>query len=129
MRLLLDTHAFIWAVGSPASLSATAAAAVEDRSNELLVSVASAWEIGTKFRLGKLPGVEPLVQDFAGIAGRFGANVLPIEHDHAMYAGTMSWDHRDPFDRMLVAQATLTASVLVTRDVAFASLPSSRTLW
>lgn len=129
MRLLLDTHTFIWAVGAPAQLSPAAAEAITDRSHELLVSAASAWEVGTKFRLGKLPGVEPIVQDFDGIAERLGARILPIEHTHAMYAGTMGGEHRDPFDRMIAAQAILTAATVVTRDSAFSTLLGVRTLW
>lgn len=129
MRLLLDTHAFIWAVGSPENLSSRAVEAIADRSNEILVSAASAWEIGTKSRLGKLPDAQPIVQDFDGIAARLGATILPVEHDHAMYAGTMTWTHKDPFDRMLAAQAKLTASALVSRDAAFSALPSLRVLW
>ncbi|MGB4779017.1 type II toxin-antitoxin system VapC family toxin [Microbacterium sp.] len=128
MRLLLDTHAFVWAVGSPSRLSDEASSAVADPGNVLLVSAASAWEIGTKFRLGKMPGVEPLVQDFAGMARRLGATVLPIEHEHAMLAGTLPWEHRDPFDRMLVAQAALTASTLVSRDTGMRD-PLPHVLW
>lgn len=129
MRLLLDTHALIWAVGSPSELSSPAKDAIVDRSNELVVSAASAWEIGIKFRLGKLPDAQPLVQDFDGIVARLGATILPIEVDHAMYAGTMAWEHKDPFDRMLAAQAKLTASVLVTRDAAFTQVPALNLLW
>lgn len=129
MRLLLDTHTFIWAIGSPENLSPRAGEAIGDRANEILISAASAWEIGTKFRLGRLPDAQPIVQDCDGIVGRLGATMLPVEHDHAMYAGTMTWGHPNPFDRMLAAQAKLTASVLVSRDAAFASLPSLRILW
>lgn len=129
MRLLLDTHAFLWAVGQPARLSSRVADAIADPAHEIVVSAASAWEIGTKHRLGKLPGVEPIVQDFGGVVARLGAVLLPVDHTHAMYAGTMPWSHRDPFDRMLVAQAILTSSALVSRDEAFSGVESLRLIW
>lgn len=105
MRLLLDTHALIWWLAGDTSLSATARSAVEDEANEVFVSAASAWEVAVKHRLGKLPGAGPLAVDFAREVRAQGFSPLPITLEHGQVAGSLPGDHRDPFDRMLVAQA------------------------
>lgn len=116
MKLLLDTHAFLWSVAEPEELSVKARRAIRDTDNELFVSTASAWEIATKFRLGKLPGAEPLIADFAAIMQGLRASDLPISRVHALHAGGYLQAHADPFDRMLAAQAELERMTLVTRD-------------
>lgn len=117
--LLLDTHAFLWWLAGDARLSRRARAAIGDEDNEVLVSSASAWEIATKWRLGKLPGVEAIVNDIAGAIASQAFNTLPVTVVHAQRAGTMTGAHRDPFDRMLIAQAQLEGLVLVSNEALF----------
>ena len=128
LRLLLDTHALVWAVSAPERLSHAAREAVLDTRHRLFISSASAWELATKHRLGKLPGLEPLLENFTDHAERLSAELLPIRHDHALRAGALPGAHRDPFDRMLAAQAQLDDLELLTRDPAFAEF-EVRTLW
>lgn len=126
---LLDTHALVWAVSSPSRLGERARALIEDPSTTLLVSAASAWELSTKVRLGPFPTAEPLVVQYQQLVEDIGAVHLPIEPSHALRAGGLTWDHRDPFDRMLAAQALIEHTVLVTRDSAFRDLGGLETLW
>ena len=105
MRVLLDTHALLWAVLAPGSLSRRGAAIVADEKNQILVSAASAWEIAAKVRLGKLPGAEVLEREFLAVMEEAGYTLLPIEAAAALRAGRLVAEHRDPFDRVLAAQA------------------------
>jgi PIN domain nuclease of toxin-antitoxin system len=105
MRVLVDTHVLIWAGLAPARIGKRAATLLADRSNEVFVSAASAWEIATKVRLGKLPGAEALERDFVDSVEEAGYTLLPITTAHALRAGRLPGDHRDPFDRMIAAQA------------------------
>lgn len=116
MRLLLDTHAFIWAVTEPSRLGTKARRAIQHADNEVLVSAASAWEIATKHRLGKLIGVDAIVADFCAIIRRLQATELAIGHAHALMAGNYPHPHGDPFDRMLAAQAQIEGLTLVSKD-------------
>jgi PIN domain nuclease of toxin-antitoxin system len=129
MRFLLDTHALLWALAEPRRLSARAAALIRAPTNEVVVSAASAWEIATKFRLGRLPGAEPIVAGFAAHLSTLRAEELPIRSIHALRAGSFMLDHRDPFDRMLAAQAMVEGVPLLTDDPAFAAFPELETLW
>ncbi|HOB58160.1 MAG TPA: type II toxin-antitoxin system VapC family toxin [Rhodoglobus sp.] len=129
VRVLLDTHVIIWALTEPQRLSATAREIIESRENELLVSAASAWEIGTKYRLGKLPQLEATVLNFEAQLDTLGTNSLPVSTAHALLAGTMAWSHADPFDRMLAAQAILEAAPLVTSDSVFTRLEGVDVVW
>ena len=103
MRLLLDTHALLWAIGDPERLRDAARSALWDAGNEVLVSVASIWEIGIKRALGKLTTPDDLGPHLE--AADF--DPLPISLEHARVAGSLPMHHRDPFDRMLIAQAQL----------------------
>lgn len=105
MRVLLDTHTLLWAKISPAALSREASEIIADQLNVVLVSAASAWEIATKVRLGKLPGAEKLEREFLGMMDDSGYTLLPIDGESALRAGRLTADHRDPFDRMIAAQA------------------------
>ena len=119
MRLLLDTHAILWWLSADASLSRAARAAIADPSNTILVSAASAWEIATKMRLGRLPGAAGLVADFAGFMLREGFTSLGITLEHALRAGLLPRPLKDPFDRILIAQAQAENIPLVTTESVF----------
>jgi len=129
VRFLLDTHALLWALAEPQRLSARAAALIKSPTNEVVVSAASAWEIATKFRLGRLPGAGPIVAGFAAHLATLRAEDLPIRSIHALRAGSFVLEHRDPFDRMLAAQAMLEGVPLLTDDPAFSAFPELETLW
>jgi len=116
VRFLLDTHALLWWAFDSKELSRRARALVSDRANTIYVSSASAWEISTKHRLGRLPEASVLVQDMAGWFEREGLTELPITVAHAQRAGTLPQPHRDPFDRMLAAQSLLEDLPIVGRD-------------
>jgi PIN domain nuclease of toxin-antitoxin system len=119
LPLLLETHALIWWLAGDRSLSAAATSAVADLSNEVFVSVVSAWEIATKYRIGKLPEAQALAADVVGAVARQGFVELPITVLHAQAAGSLPGPHRDPFDRMLIAQAVLGDLVLVSNELVF----------
>ncbi|MBA2496044.1 MAG: type II toxin-antitoxin system VapC family toxin [Acidimicrobiia bacterium] len=127
--LLLDTHALVWAAAAPDRLGPAARSAIESPTSTLHVSAASAWELATKYRTGRFPEAEALVSGFDDVCNRLRALPVAITHRHALRAGGFSWDHRDPFDRMLAAQALLDDLILVTTDPAFAALPGIRLLW
>jgi PIN domain nuclease of toxin-antitoxin system len=129
MSALLDTHALVWAVGTPDRLSGAAHAQIEDPGNELFVSSATAWELATKFRLGKFPEAETLVRRYAPVLEELGAQELPIDAAHALRAGSLRWPHRDPFDRMLVAQAMIENMALVSRDRVIGALTGLAVVW
>ena len=119
MRLLLDTHAFLWWLTDSPRLSEPARQAIAAETNEVLVSAASAWEITTKHRLGRLPNAEAVASDVAGVIARQDFDELPITVDDAAQAGALPGSHRDPFDRMLIAQALLGNLVLVSNESLF----------
>ena len=116
MRVLLDTHSWLWMVGEPDRLSEPSRQLLRDPTNELFFSAASAWEIAIKFATGKLRLPRPpatLVAEWVS-EDRLGA--LPILHAHALHAGELPPHHRDPFDRLLIAQARLEGLTLLTAD-------------
>ena len=127
-RLLLDTHALLWWWTDDVQLSPLARAAIFETKNEVFVSAASAWEIATKQRLGKLGQFPKVLERFTKLLAADRFIPLPIQHQHALKAGSYSSQHRDPFDRMLAAQSALEALTLVTCDAAFAQF-DCRTLW
>ena len=129
MRVLLDTHVIIWALTEPRKLSAIARSLIENRGNVLLASAASAWEIGTKYRLGKLPLLEATVLNYQSQLTRLGTEELNVTTSHALLAGQLTWAHGDPFDRMLAAQAMLESVPLVTGDTVFSTLDGVEVLW
>lgn len=128
MRLLLDTHALLWWLDGDRRLSRRARAAVADEDNTVFVSAASAWELATKARLGKLPGALDVASDLAGCLSRQDFLELPITVTHAQRAGGLRIDHRDPFDRMLIAQAQMEDLPLVTNEVLFDAFGIAR-IW
>lgn len=129
MRLLLDTHAFLWWVFADPKLSRRARAAIDDEvENDVFVSAASAWEIATKYRIGKLPDARVVADDVPSTVAAEGFNQLAISVLHAQRAGSLSGRHRDPFDRMLIAQAMLEDLTLVSNERAFDAY-GVRRLW
>lgn len=120
MRLLLDTHALLWWWTADRRLSDAAEAAIGDAAHDVVVSAASAWEIATKQRLGKLEGVPQATERFSELVAADGFAHLPITHVHSLRAGGFGAAHRDPFDRVLAAQSELERLTLVSRDPAFA---------
>lgn len=118
----------LWWFTDDRQLSATAREVVGDETADVFVSAASAWEIATKHRLGKLAGVPDAVTRFADLVAADGFTHLPITYLHSLRAGGYDVDHRDPFDRMLAAQSEIEHLSLVTRDPAF-SLFGTATIW
>jgi PIN domain nuclease of toxin-antitoxin system len=122
VRLLLDTHVFLWLNTAPERLGEHLAL-IEDQGNELLFSAASSWEIAIKHRLGRLPLPEP-PQRYVPLRMRaIGAQGLPVEHPHALAVAELEPLHRDPFDRLLVAQAGLLDVPILTADPMVARYP------
>lgn len=119
MRLLLDTHALIWWLAGDEALSLRAREAIADEANSVAVSAASAMEVATKFRIGKLPQAALLAQDLEAIVADQGFAELPITVHHARIAGEMAIPHKDPFDRLLIAQAQAEDMVLVSNEALF----------
>ena len=128
MRLLLDTHAFLWWLEGNTRLPATARHAIQDGDNDVIVSAATAWEITTKHRLGKLPAATAVADDVAGAITAQGFEELSISVDDAARAGALPGPHRDPFDRMLIAQALARNLTLVSIDSALDAY-GVRRLW
>ncbi|WP_333835357.1 type II toxin-antitoxin system VapC family toxin [Rubrimonas sp.] len=128
MRLLLDTHALLWWLEGNPRLSADAQAAIGDVANTVLVSAASAWEIATKHRIGKLPGAAVVAQDLAAFVAAQGFEALAISLRDGARAGNLPGPHRDPFDRMLIAQALTHDLPLVSNEAVFDSY-GVRRLW
>ena len=119
MRLLLDTHALLWWLSDDAALPSSARKIISDSRNQILVSSAAAWEITTKFRLGRLPTATSLIQDFAGYLHGERFEPLPISLEHGVRAGLLPVPHRDPFDRMLIAQAQAENVAIVSNEKIF----------
>ena len=115
-RLLLDTHALLWWMVGDSQLSEKVAATIRDPEHEIFVSATVVWEIGIKHRLGRLSGVEDYLADPAAHHHRWGFQPRSIDQDDARVAAALVWDHRDPFDRMLVAQSRRHRLSLVTCD-------------
>jgi PIN domain nuclease of toxin-antitoxin system len=126
---LLDTHAFVWLLGSPDRFAEPLRAELGSTANRLLVSAVSAMEVATKVRLGKFDAAGSLVSTWERRVDDIDAEPLDLTTAHALHAGSMPWSHRDPFDRLLAAQAIVENVVLVTTDAAFDTLPAVRTAW
>lgn len=128
MRLLIDTHTLLWWSAGSDALSLRAREAIADETNDVFVSAATAWEIVTKHRLGKLPGATAIAVDVGAYVADQGFLELAISLDHGQVAGALPGPHRDPFDRMLIAQATRENLVLVSNETAFDAYGVKR-LW
>lgn len=128
MGFLLDTHAMIWWVAGDERLPRNAREAIASVDADVYVSAASAWEVATKVRLGKLPGAVTLAAHFTRICRDQGFSPLPITLDQALAAGTLDGAHRDPFDRMLIAQSLLLDLTLISNERLFDDYGVNR-LW
>ena len=116
MRLLLDTHVWLWTLVSPSRLSPQALDRLGDPDNELYLSAASTWEMAIKYGLGKLSLPEPPRQFVPQRLDRDGVIALPVEHAHTLAVAELPPHHDDPFDRLLIAQAQLERMTLVSAD-------------
>jgi PIN domain nuclease of toxin-antitoxin system len=128
MRLLLDTHTLIWWLTEDSSLPASARKLIGSRNSEVLVSAASAWEIATKVRLGRLEVAADLARDLGRYLVRERFESLSISTQHGIRAGSLPGSHKDPFDRMLVAQAQIESLAIVSNDALLDGYGVSR-LW
>ncbi len=127
MKLIIDTCTFLWLASAEHRLSATAAALIKDPSNQVLLSAASAWEIGVKHALGRLPlpqGLRPAAF-IPEARARHGVDALGIGEADTLELGRLPALHQDPFDRMLICQAIAGQAVLVTPDPLIAQYPIS----
>jgi PIN domain nuclease of toxin-antitoxin system len=125
LRLLLDTHTLIWWMTSDRQLSKTAHALIEQKSNLALVSAASAWEMATKV-LGRLPAAADLIQDFVIQLARERIEILDVTADHGIRAGSLPGPRKDPFDRMLIAQALAENIPILSNDRALDGYGANR---
>jgi PIN domain nuclease of toxin-antitoxin system len=129
VRFLLDTHVFLWLLGTPQLVPDALRDDLADPGNELLVSAVSAMEVATKVRLGKLEPARHLVATWSARVQDLRALELPISTEHALLAGSLDWAHRDPFDRLLVAQGLVENVTLVTSDRQISAISGLRLRW
>jgi len=128
LAYLLDSHALLWWWFDPDRLSGAVRSLLSDAENQVLVSAASVWELSLKHHQGKLPELASAIADLPGLLQADGFEALPISLAHGIRAGGYSQPHRDPFDRMLAAQAELDRLVLLTADPQLSTFPC-QTLW
>jgi PIN domain nuclease of toxin-antitoxin system len=128
MRALLDTHALLWWLVDDERLSGDARGFIGDEDNDVLCSAASAWEIATKHRLGKLPEAGQIARSLPSLLRKARIEVLGIGVEHALKAGELPGPHKDPFDRMLIAQAKIEKLPVITADPVFGEY-GVRVLW
>jgi PIN domain nuclease of toxin-antitoxin system len=129
VRLLLDTQCWLWWFAQPERLSEEAIAHIADETNELWFSVASIWEIGIKVGIGKLPLPEPIDSYISSRMVQLGARSLEITAPHALRVAALPLHHRDPFDRILIAQAQIEDMTLVSADAIFGKYSDVSILW
>lgn len=127
-RLLVDTHVLLWWWAEPARLTLRVRDLIRDRRVEVLVSAACAWEIATKYRIGKLPSGGRIAREWSDRLAVDGFVPLSVTPEHALRAGMMPGDHRDPFDRMLAAQSMIESIPIASRDEALSEL-GARRVW
>jgi PIN domain nuclease of toxin-antitoxin system len=129
VKLLLDTQCWLWWFAQPEKLNPKAVAAIVDEPNELWLSVASVWEMGIKAAIGKLFLPEPVDRYIAHRMGQLGTGSLEITATHALRAAALKTHHKDPFDRMLIAQAQAENMTIVTADDAFQQYEDLSLMW
>lgn len=123
MNLLLDTHSFLWWDGEPARMPARVLEMCQDRANRVLLSVASVWEMEIKLQLGKLKLRLPLATIIESQRELNGIEVLPVALSHVLELENLPAHHKDPFDRLLIAQARIEGAAVVTGDAAISKYP------
>jgi PIN domain nuclease of toxin-antitoxin system len=128
MRLLLDTHAYLWWLIDDSRLSRMARETIMSSDNAVYVSAVTGWEVATKHRLGKLPEADAVLARLPEITVRAGIATLPLAFSHGLRSGNYRNNHGDPFDRMLAAQAEIEDLTLVSRDPVFRDFPV-KVLW
>jgi len=128
VKFLLDTQALLWWLDGDMRLSKEARSHIANPENSILVSAASAWEITTKVRIGKLPGAVEVAEHFVAVVRKQDFGLLSITAEHARQAGLFPGEHRDPFDRMLIAQSQLEDLVLISNEQLFDQF-GVRRLW
>ena len=126
-RLLLDTHTLLWYHTQSEDLPKPTARLIADRANEVYVSAATAWEIGIKYRKGRLPEGKPFVEGWHELLAAYQFAPLPITDHHALGASSLPSDHQDPFDRILAAQSQLEQLELVSLDAVMDGFGVERT--
>lgn len=128
MTYLLDTHVVLWWFGTERRIAPDVRRALADPDQHLLVSSVSAIEASTKLQVGKLDDAREVVEGWGEHVQRMGASDIAMTTTHGLLAGSLNWTHRDPFDRMLAAQALIGNLTLVTTDKAFRTLPGLKLL-
>jgi PIN domain nuclease of toxin-antitoxin system len=126
MRFLLDTHAFLWFIEDDPKLAPLAKSLIAEPANEILLSIASVWEIAIKMRLGKLTLPAPLLDFLRGELTTNAIRLLPISLEHATAVADLPLHHRDPFDRLIISQAMVESIPIVSADAAFDGYPIDR---
>lgn len=129
VKYLLDTHVFLWLLGDSGLVGERVRGELAQPENELLVSSVSALEVATKVRLGKLDSARHLVATWSARVQDLRAVELPVSTEHALLAGSLDWPHRDPFDRLLVAQALVENLTMVTSDKQVSAVTGLRVRW
>jgi len=119
VKALLDTHTFIWWATNDASLSAAVKTVVGDRANDIFLSAASTWEMAIKISIGKLSLAQPVGSFVSALISQYQFQNLTITHEHTYRVETLPLHHKDPFDRLLIAQALIENLVILTRDPEF----------
>ena len=118
-RYLIDTHILLWWIFDDPKLDRNIRGIIQNPSNKIVVSSASAWEIATKYRIGKLPEAKELLENYENILQKARFSLLSITTAHSLRAGSLPIQHRDPFDRMIMAQSELEKIPVITYDPAF----------
>jgi PIN domain nuclease of toxin-antitoxin system len=119
MKILLDTQCWLWWIAAPENLSQSARLRIADKRNTVYLSAASSWEIAIKYSIGKLPLPEPPMQFIPKRLARDAITALPIEIMHTLYVANLPLHHKDPFDRILIAQSTKEDIPIMTVDKQF----------
>ena len=125
MKILLDTQCWLWWITTPEKLSRSARRRIADRRNIIYLSAASAWELAIKYSIGKLPLPEPPWQFVPKRLARDAITALPVEIMHALHVAGLPQHHKDPFDRLLIAQSQVENTILISRDSIFNSYDCS----
>lgn len=127
MNLLLDTHTYIWFSANKPELSSAVKKLIEDSQNSSYISIASLWEMSIKISLGKL-AIDKDFKDLLKDLSESGIEILPISFEHVLKSGTLAFHHRDPFDRIIIAQALCENMKLLSADVIFDQYMANR-IW